>query len=445
MSNNKYKSAKDKDSDDEDNIYDKVDRLIEEINGDQNEITDTVDLDKSDKLDNLDETSLSTQLDQNQLEPIQTQTAVPEKKKRGRKPKPKPTDLAQTSTESSTNDGQTNPTNPTNTDPNMSNPDSNPVQPDSSSIMKKRGRKSSNNKLIQINVEHNVSNMDSLIACLPLKISDVAKVISDASGITTIPEEKSTKINPTIDKVQLPNKYVDFVDDHMDFHINSKSKNSGPCQKCVVLEDKITKLQEEVTHLKNGIIYNSTNLSKKIYESKVNLINKTSGKWEERTDIVCWWCCHKFDHIPVGIPEYITKEKIYLSGNFCSFNCKMAYNLDLNDYKIWDRQANIYQLKNIIDPENNIVIHPAPPRQTLKMFGGPLSIEEFRESFFILNREFRYFIPPMVSIIGIIEEDNRDTTEAGTKIRLNKSSNPMIQRKKPLPKSNCLNSIINKI
>ena len=77
----------------------------------------------------------------------------------------------------------------------------------------------------------------------------------------------------------------------------------------------------------------------------------------------------------------------FTPGCFCSFNCAIAYNLDLNDYKIWDRQSNIYQMKNKIDPLNKITIQPAPPRQTLHMFGGPYSISDFRKSFFILNKE----------------------------------------------------------
>ena len=107
----------------------------------------------------------------------------------------------------------------------------------------------------------------------------------------------------------------------------------------------------------------------------------------------------------------------------------MAYNIDLNDYKIWDRQSNIYQMKNKIDPENKISIHPAPPRQTLNMFGGPLDINKFRESFFIVNKEFRYFCPPMISIIGIIEEDNKNVSNLNNNRQVNHT---MLRRNKPL-------------
>ena len=203
-------------------------------------------------------------------------------------------------------------------------------------------------------------------------------------------------------------------------------------------------MEKEIEQLKNGIIENKTNFNKKIYDSKVDFLDKCSNTWTDKTDISCWWCCHKFDHIPLGIPEYINKDKFHLFGCFCSFNCMMAYNLDLNDYKMWDRQSNIYQMKNKIDPNNKVPINPAPPRQILDIFGGPLTISKYRESFFMLNKEFRYFYPPMISIVGTIEEDNRDITGCH-RIKLNKNSNNLIiKRNKPLPKhSTNLNTIVN--
>ena len=105
----------------------------------------------------------------------------------------------------------------------------------------------------------------------------------------------------------------------------------------------------------------------------------------------------------------------------------LSYNIDINDSKIWDRQTNIYILKNIIDKDNNYIINPAPPRQCLKFFGGNLSILEYRKSFFILNKEYRYLLPPMMSIISSIEEYNKDI-----KKKYEKNDNFVIKRTKPL-------------
>lgn len=26
--------------------------------------------------------------------------------------------------------------------------------------------------------------------------------------------------------------------------------------------------------------------------------------WKEKTDVKCWWCCHNFDTVPLGMPIY---------------------------------------------------------------------------------------------------------------------------------------------
>ena len=62
---------------------------------------------------------------------------------------------------------------------------------------------------------------------------------------------------------------------------------------------------------------------------------------------------------------------------------------------------------------------------------------------FILNGEYRYFMPPMVSIVGIIEEDTRDITG---KNKGPKNESQMLRRKKPLPRhTNSLSSLVSKI
>jgi len=293
-------------------------------------------------------------------------------------------------------------------------------------LIKKRGRKA-NPKIINLDNNVNYEIISNLVAHLPLKYTDINKIMTNSDTTNNI-------------EINTCDKNIIIEEDNTCIKINIKS-----CEDCKLCQIKISQLNEDIQKLKNGIFDMKTNFNKKIYESKVNFLNKDTNLWNETTNISCWWCCHKFDNIPVGIPEYIitNKNTYYLFGCFCSFNCMMAYNIDLNDNKIWERQANIYQLKNKIDPENKISIHPAPPRQTLEMFGGLLSINEYRQTFFVLNREYRHIYPPMISIIGVIEEINRDISGV-TKIKIDKSSdNLIIKRKKPLIKqSNNLNYLI---
>lgn len=319
-------------------------------------------------------------------------------------------------------------------------------------VIKKRGRKS-NTKIINITPEVNMDVLTTLIAHLPLKMSDITKVTQNP--IVSNFNINNNKINDNLEfkgikekdneyKSELISSYVELNDENE--ICNNTLYHSKNCIKCSTLELKIEKLEMEIKKLKSGIINNTSTFNKKLYESKVQFIDKNTNEWTEKTDICCWWCCHQFDNVPLGIPEFINKDTYYLFGCFCSFNCMLAYNTDINDYKIWDRQSNIYQMKNKIDVDNKIMIQNAPPRQTLNLFGGPLTITEYRQNFFMVNKEFRHFFPPMVSIVGIIEEENRDLT-GNKRVQYNKSfENTLIKRKKPLPnKSSTLNIMINKM
>ena len=93
---------------------------------------------------------------------------------------------------------------------------------------------------------------------------------------------------------------------------------------------------------------------------------------------------------------------------------------------------------------NFIKINLAPPRETLKMFGGYLSIEEFRENSLRNDKTFSVIIPPLISIIPKIEENISNTTK-NTKNNyplvnesiLNKTHNTLkLKRNKPVTNPN---------
>jgi len=118
------------------------------------------------------------------------------------------------------------------------------------------------------------------------------------------------------------------------------------------------------------------------------------------TRIVCWWCTYEFDSDPIFLPESYIDDKFYVLGCFCSFNCALSYNLNLNDYKIWERISLLNKMYYMTFGKYDI-IKPAPSREILEKFGGSISIEEFRKS---LLKEYRLVFPPMIPIIPFIEE-----------------------------------------
>ena len=116
---------------------------------------------------------------------------------------------------------------------------------------------------------------------------------------------------------------------------------------------------------------------------------------------LCWHCCHTYENDAFRIPRlYDPAEKIYhVYGWFCSPNCGKAY---LLEHSTFDRgyQMNIFvrmyrQIYNITD-----TIIEAPPRLTLKEFGGPFDITEFRQN----NNICAIINPPFVSYCMLVEE-----------------------------------------
>jgi hypothetical protein len=144
------------------------------------------------------------------------------------------------------------------------------------------------------------------------------------------------------------------------------------------------------------------NLKNILYEF-INANNEK--KWPESTNIHCWWCCHSFNDIPCALPEYYKKEKFYVNGCFCSFNCSASYNFSRNDDAMWERYSLLNLMYKKLYNKNFVKINLAPPRETLKMFGGFLSIEEFREYSVRNDKSFNIIKPPLISIIPKIEEN----------------------------------------
>jgi len=125
-------------------------------------------------------------------------------------------------------------------------------------------------------------------------------------------------------------------------------------------------------------------------------------KLPESTNIACYWCSHSFSTQPCIIPESERNTLYKVYGNFCCPECSMAYLLkeSIDPHIRWDRMALLYR---IYDVDGKGKIYPAPPRESLKLFGGPLSIESYRATISGKKVRIDLHIPPIVSIIGSID------------------------------------------
>lgn len=146
--------------------------------------------------------------------------------------------------------------------------------------------------------------------------------------------------------------------------------------------------EEEVIHtisLTNSLkTRKKDKIKKKWYENPPVRIFQKKGEditeWKNKTNLLCWWCCHKFDTLPCFIPTNYNERqsRFKITGNFCSWNCAKSYKL--YDTPIFrhgqDMHMFSYMLRKLKLPVN---IKCAPRKECLAAFGGTLSIEEFRE------------------------------------------------------------------
>ena len=96
----------------------------------------------------------------------------------------------------------------------------------------------------------------------------------------------------------------------------------------------------------------------------------------------CFWCCHSFSWNPCVLPlSYDAYDNMYAcEGHFCSPECAMASlyaDVSLSDVQRSTRHALLYDFYRALYKTRELI--PAPPRATLRLFGGPLDVEQFRQ------------------------------------------------------------------
>lgn len=139
-------------------------------------------------------------------------------------------------------------------------------------------------------------------------------------------------------------------------------------------------------------ILNSVEISKQSNSFNSELLKSVLDKivadrYSSQTS--CFWCCHKFHWTPVYSPiSYDAYKNIYTcEGHFCSPECSLAYIYNDNrnsDSTKWNRHSLLRFLYADLYKER--MLSPAPPRTLLRMFGGPLDIEQYREYMFNENQ-----------------------------------------------------------
>lgn len=175
--------------------------------------------------------------------------------------------------------------------------------------------------------------------------------------------------------------------------------------------------------------------------------------WGTGTDpsIHCWWCCHTFKTTPVSIPcsynEKRNKWKFF--GIFCSPACARSYTS--KEIRNGDMGVNSALLTKFLK-EHYDLPPPygfAPARISLKMFGGPFTISQFRKM--SASCKCEVLVPPHEPIVTTLSVRN---SQKRVKLETRKTEEPprpappepppsslKLKRKKPAQKGNILETM----
>lgn len=215
---------------------------------------------------------------------------------------------------------------------------------------------------------------------------------------------------------------IPYTDDIMCDTLVSPESNIDLSQENKDLKNQVQNLRDQIKLLENRVPSSQVN---KVHQTfTCELPTKRIDQLNNHEKINCWWCCNVFETIPIQLPHAYIEGCFHVTGNFCSFNCCLSYNYSLRDLQHVNRTSLINLMYKVICGSDRRLI-PAPPKELLVSFGGFLTIDQFRQDSISIGLERRVHLPPIKSILHVIDEDNRNFLKGESRqnlyIPLNKS------------------------
>ena len=156
----------------------------------------------------------------------------------------------------------------------------------------------------------------------------------------------------------------------------------------------------------------SKNNFKILKKAKILMIvasDETKKEWDLSTDCCCFNCTERFETVPIGIPIRYYRGRFYCRDVFCSFNCAGRFIFMSHDIRGQSKKWEYYSLLCLmaskfnmesggVDETNKHKIRLADDPRLLKKFGGPYTIEKYRENFYIVDTNHTLMYPPFASM-----------------------------------------------
>jgi hypothetical protein len=280
-------------------------------------------------------------------------------------------------------------------------------------IQKKRGRPKKvdavQSKPVQFTTPENSENEDEeIILQLPISDDEDGEQSSSEKNLFTMKDESEVG-HKTKTKTKSKSKIVESIENSSEGSndsINIKQLSSELKKK----DEIIKKLKDAMVNMRKNTYGHSDvcgNAKSRLINMKLANINKNNEAIVvDKTNIACWWCSHNFDSLPCFIPDRFCDGKYFVFGCFCTYSCAMAYNLNMNDYRVSIRVSLIKKLCSEIFGTANVPT--APPRELLTYFGGDMNIDEFRNQLVLHKKEFKAKIPPIIPLLMSVDENLRN-------------------------------------
>ncbi|CAI2358533.1 Hypothetical protein MVR_LOCUS239 [uncultured virus] len=186
--------------------------------------------------------------------------------------------------------------------------------------------------------------------------------------------------------------------------LSSSTSNNSSQSECNC--NRVKELEHKLLAYENIVL-----TEKKTYQTSTMFINDQGQVIPlTTTRIHCW-----NDGCPInGYPFYLpngrdkTKTRYLAFGWFCSPNCALTYNVKiLDDDKTMLRTNLVYEIyRKMLDIADDVVftINMALPFELIDVFGGPMTIQEYRMACCTNEQFFKVYYPSIVPNEVYIEE-----------------------------------------
>lgn len=121
------------------------------------------------------------------------------------------------------------------------------------------------------------------------------------------------------------------------------------------------------------------------------------NKWPKKTCTRCWWCAFNFEDTPCAIPYKYSNNTFYVVGCFCSFNCTLAYIIDIIPDKKWEKTSLLHMMyKQTYNSDEQIIA--TPRKETFKEYGGNIDYNDWKKDKKCKKIIYDITVPPIYNI-----------------------------------------------